>query len=111
MWDMLTDDRSRLAVVVAERYANGQATKDQLHAARRLAKMVIPLGDAAQAAIRIAGTEAMWVVREVANDGACIAYDREHAKGEAAVKAEQADMIRSMIPLEEVAPLFEQRFS
>lgn len=37
VWDLLTDDRSRNAVVVAERYANGNATQEELAAARAAA--------------------------------------------------------------------------
>ena len=35
VWDLFTDERSRAAVVVSERYADGQATEKQLAAARR----------------------------------------------------------------------------
>jgi hypothetical protein len=48
-WDLLTDDRSRKAVEVAERFAVGKATKDELYAA---------WAAAAAAAGARAGTEA-----------------------------------------------------
>lgn len=47
-WDLLTDKRSRTAVVVAERYANGEATDEELAAAQDAA------WDAAGAAARVA---------------------------------------------------------
>ena len=34
VWDLLTDERSRNAVIVAERYCNGEATGAELSAAR-----------------------------------------------------------------------------
>ena len=37
-WDLLTDQRSRDAVDVAERFANGAATKSELSAARSAAR-------------------------------------------------------------------------
>ena len=37
VWDLFTDERSRAAVEVSERYADGQATGKQLAAARRRA--------------------------------------------------------------------------
>ncbi len=46
VWDLLTDERSKEAVVVTERFANGDATEEELSAARAAAQ------DAAWAAQR-----------------------------------------------------------
>ena len=50
VWDLLTDERSRIVVEVTERYANGDATQAELAAAR----------DAAGAAARAAAWAAAW---------------------------------------------------
>ena len=52
VWHMLTDDRSRNAVEVAEQYADGKATEEDLAAARE------------------AAGEAAWAAREAAREAA-----------------------------------------
>ena len=50
VWHLLTDERSRNAVIISEKYALGQATEKELDAAR----------DAAMAAARAAAMDAAW---------------------------------------------------
>jgi len=61
VWDLLTDEHSRNAVIVAERFANGEATEEDLIAAR----------DAARDAAWVAA----WVAIEAARDAAEAARD------------------------------------
>ena len=68
VWDLLTDERSRKAVEVAEAFARGEATQEQLVAAR----------DAARAALAAAGDDA-WDARDAA-------------------QKQQSDHLRTMFP-------------
>jgi len=58
VWDLLDDKRSREAVEVAERYAEGNATKEDLNAARTAA------GNAAWNAAWAAAGNAAWAAAE-----------------------------------------------
>jgi hypothetical protein len=82
VWDLLTDERSRNAVEVAERYANGDATEDELNAAR----------DAAW--------YSAWAAGAAARDAAWAAWDTARDAAEAAGEAAgtfQADLLRKRI--------------
>ena len=117
VWDLLTDDRSRKAVEVAEQYTVGEATKDELEAAESEAS------DAASSAATSAEWAAATVAAAVAATSASVAaWESAWAAGEAAsaaaraaraaatksARAQQAEIIRDMIPAEEIAPLFER---
>ena len=58
VWHLLTDQRSRNAVVVAERYADGKVTSEELSAAESAAGAAAR--DAAGAAARAAAGDAAW---------------------------------------------------
>ena len=86
VWDLLADERSRNAVVVAERFANGEATESEFDAARAAARA------AARDAARAAARDAAWAAaRDAARDAAWAAAWA--AAGDAAGDA-QCEMFR-----------------
>jgi len=88
--DLLTDPRSLAALDVAERYAAGKATDEELAAARAAA------GDAAWAAARAAAWAA---ARDVAGAAAWdVAWAAAWAAARAAARAAQADHLRTLVP-------------
>jgi cobalamin biosynthesis Mg chelatase CobN len=119
VWDLLTDERSRSAVVAAEQYAEGRATDAELEVAERAASSA---AWAARAAARAAATSATsatsaawaaaWAAASLARDAARAAASAATSAATSAARvsalAQQAGIIRDMIPVEEIAPLFER---
>ncbi len=81
VWHLLTDERSREAVRVAERYARNEASNEELTAARAAARAAA--GDAARAA----AWDAVWAAAGVA------ARDAVWAAARAAARAAAGDAV------------------
>jgi hypothetical protein len=89
IWHLLKDERSKQAVIIAEKYAHGKATDKELQAAWA----------AAGAAAWDAAGDAAWnAAGDAARAAAGAAWDAARAAARAAERKKQSDIIRQYIP-------------
>jgi hypothetical protein len=111
VWDLLTDPRRRAAVEVAERYADGLATHDELDAAWSAAWTTSDAAwtasnaakAAAKAAVWASARAAAWAVAEAAAEAAAdaaaeAAADAAWEAAREVADAAQAEIVRSYVP-------------
>ena len=109
VWDLLTDERSRNAVEVAEAYADGKATKEDMDAAYATAYAAARAACAARASYAAAyaasddAAYAAYDANAATDAAACAAYDAAYAASDdayvaarVAAKAAQARMIAEL---------------
>jgi hypothetical protein len=109
IWHLFTDERSREVIEVAERYADGGASDDELNAASRAAWAVSSHSLGRPAAVAEAAAEATWGHDAFggAYHASLLTYNVFYAVGEAASESiVQCDLLRDIIgnPFRPVIP-------
>jgi hypothetical protein len=106
IWHLLTDKRSRLAVEVGERYAEGLATREELSNAREAARAVIGLKSSRAATAAIGATllapytaldAAVAVGRFAAQAVKQTLRGREEKRAKAAERCVQCNILRCIV--------------
>lgn len=107
VWDLLTDERSRRAVEVAEAYADGKATDEELHAAAYDAAYAAADAAARDAAARDAA--AFAAARDAAADVAAYAATAAVYDADASYAAYAAAKVAQMKMIAEMGNPFKER--
>lgn len=86
VWHLLKDERSRNAVLTAEKYTRGSASEDELSTAWETARAAVSDATDAERSVGHATRAAMWVAWDDAAESSC------YAAGEAASAASREDL-------------------